>query len=302
MASTKQIYLITGASTGFGALSARALAKDGHTVYAGMYSHDGNTAQYEQDLQTFNKANGTDLRPISLDLLSEDSIDAAVKQILSSGRGLDVIIHNAGHMNYGPAEAFTAEQYLRLYDVNVVGAQRLNAAVIPHFRAQRRGYLIWISSLSAYGAESPYLGGCFAAKAAFDSLAQTYARELHPWGIESTIVNPGVFTKGTNHFHDAMKLGLAKMVEAYEAEGAPTKGVGEQNMAGAASVVPEGAEPSVVADALVEIGRIERGKKPYRVTVDPADDGGREGAATVDKLGAEFYRRVGLGELLKVRL
>lgn len=296
----KKIYLISGASTGFGALSARALAREGHVVYAGMYAHNGNTSRYEDEITSFNRENKTDLHPVSLDLLDQSSVDAAVKHILSETQRLDVVIHNAGHMNYGPAEAFTPEQYLRLYDVNVVGAQRLNLAVLPHFRSRRRGHLIWISSSSVYGAKSPWLGGYFAAKAAFDSLAQTYARELHPWGIESTIVSPGIFTQGTNHFADAMQPGFKDVAAEYD--DGPTKGVGEQNMKGSASVVPEGAEPGLVAEALVELSRVERGKKPYRVTVDPADDGGKEGAAIVDRLGAEFYRRIGLEGMLKVTL
>lgn len=302
MALAKQIYLITGASTGFGALSARALAREGHTVYAGMYAHSGDTSQYEEELKRFNAANNTDLRAVPLDLLSQDSVAAAVNTIFADAKGLDAVVHNAGHMNYGPAESFTAEQYLRLYDVNVVGAQRLNQSVLPHFRSQRRGHLIWISSSSVYGAKSPWLGGYFAAKAAFDSLAQTYARELNPWGIESTIINPGVFTSGTNHFAEAMHPGNPAIAAEYDASDAPTAGVGEQNMAGTASVVPEGAEPSVVANALVEVSRAARGEKPYRVTVDPADDGGREGAAIVDRFGADFYRRIGLARTLKVTL
>lgn len=296
-----QVYLITGASTGFGALAARALAKEGHTIYAGMYSHSGDTKEYEDDIATFAKEENADLRPVDLNLLDQDSVDAAVKHILSATGGkLDVVVHNAGHMNYGPAESFSADQYLRLYDVNVVGAHRLNLAVLPHMRSQRSGHLIWISSSSVYGAKSPMLAGYFAAKAAMDSLAQSYARELNPWGIETTIVQPGVFTKGTNHFADAMKPAYPDVEKEYEAEGAPTKGVGEQCMIGTASVVPEWAEATLVADALVEVSRAKRGEKPWRVTADPAEDGGKESAAIVDRFGADFYRRIGLESLLKV--
>lgn len=295
------VFLITGASTGFGALAARALAKAGHTVFAGMYSHSGSTKEYEDDIAKFSAENSADLRPVDLNLLDQKSVDAAVKHVLSqTNNKLDALIHNAGHMNYGPAEAFTADQYLRLYDVNVVGAQRLNQAVLPHFRSQRRGHLIWISSSSVYGAKSPMLGGYFAAKAAMDSLAQTYARELHPFGIETTIVLPGVFTKGTNHFADAMQPALPDVAKEYET--GPAAGVSEQTMTGTASVVPEDAEPSSVADALVELASIPRGKKPFRVTVDPAGDGGEVGAAVIDKFGADFYRRIGLEKILKVSL
>ena len=296
-----QVYLITGASTGFGALAARALAKEGHIVFAGMYSHGGSTKEYEDDIAAFNKSNNVDVRPVALDLLSQDSVNACVKHILdSTGGKLDVVVHNAGHMNYGPAESFSADQYLRLYDVNVVGTHRLNQAVLPHMRKQRSGHLIWISSSSVYGGKSPMLAGYFAAKAAMDSLAQSYGREVAPWGIETTIVSPGVFTKGTNHFVDAMQPALPEIVREYD-EG-PTKGVSEQNMKGTMGVVPEGLEPSMVAEVLVEVARAPRGKKPWRATADAVKDGVEEAAAIVDRFGADFHRRLGLERLLTVTI
>lgn len=186
------VYVITGAGSGFGALAARALAQAGHIVYAGMYSHTGDFSRYETNAAEWKKAHpDADLRTVPLDLFVQESCNAAVKHIIQEAGKLDAVVHNAGHMNYGPGEAFTPEQYLSLYDSNVVGTQRLNVAVLPDFRAQRKGHLIWISSTSVYGAKGPYLGGYFAAKAAMDTLAQSYARELNPWGIETTIVSPG---------------------------------------------------------------------------------------------------------------
>ena len=292
------VYVITGAGSGFGALAARALADAGNIVYAGMYSHTGDTSKYEASAKAYAKEHSVDLRLVPLDLFSQESCNAAVKTIVKEAGKLDAVVHNAGHMNYGPGEAFTPEQLLQLYDVNVVGTQRLNLAALPYFRSQRRGHLIWISSTSVYGAKGPWLGGYFAAKAAMDTLAQSYARELNPWGIETTIVSPGIFTKGTNHFANAMQPGLPDIAKAYD--DGPTKGVSEQNMKGTADSVPEGAEPSVVADKLVELSKIPRGQKPYRMTADPSDVGGEEGAAVIDRFGADFYRRLGLESLLKV--
>ena len=295
-----QVYLITGASTGFGALAARALARNGHTVFAGMYMHDGNTQPYEDEIAKFAKDNNADLRTVNLNLLDEHSVAAAVEHVVSSVGKLDAIVHNAGHMGYGPAEAFTPDQYLQMYNVNVVGCQRLNQAALPYMRKQRSGHLIWISSSSVYGAKSPMLAPYFAAKAAMDSLAQSYAHELTPWGIETTIVSPGVFTKGTNHFADAAKPGSPDIVDEYEI--GPTQGVSEQTMVGTAGVVPDDADPIIVADALVELAALPRGSKPFRMTADAADDGGGEVAAIVDRMKRDFYRRLGLEKLLKVWL
>lgn len=295
-----QVYIITGASTGFGALCARALAKQGHTVFAGMYSHDGNTSKYEEDAAAFAREHNADLRTMTLDLLSQASVDAAVKHVLDATGRIDVIVHNAGHMNYGPAESFTAEQYLRLYDVNVVGSQRLNIAALPHMRRARKGHLVWTGSSSTYGCNSPYLGAYFAAKAAQDSLAQSYAAELTAWGIETTIVSPGVFTKGTNHFADAARPGRPDVAQEYE--DGPTKGLGEQTMTGTAALVPPDADPQIVADALVELAKIPRGEKPFRMFPDPTMGGAHVAAAVVDNNKVNMYRRMGLLEYLKVQL
>src|ERR1700732_5372870 len=106
----KNIILITRASSGFGALAARALADAGHTVYASMRETAGRNAPEVAKIAAFSKENGVDLRTIELDVLSQDSVDAAVSKVIGESGCIDVLIHNAGHMVFGPAEAFTPEQ------------------------------------------------------------------------------------------------------------------------------------------------------------------------------------------------
>src|SRR6202034_2105595 len=131
------------------------------------------------------------------------SVDAAIKQAISDTGRLDVIVHNAGHMVLGPAEAFTVEQVAEIYDVNVLSTQRVNRAALPHLRAQRDGLLVWVGSSSSRGGTPPYLAPYFAAKAAEGALAVSYAAELARFGIETTIVVPGAFPTGTNHYANA---------------------------------------------------------------------------------------------------
>ena len=113
---------------------------------------------------------------------------------------LDVVIHNAGHMVFGPAEAFTPKQLAELYYINVLSTQRVNRAALPQLRRQKHGLIIWVSSSSCAGGTPPYLAPYFAAKAGMDAMAVVYARELTRWGIETSIVVPGAFTGGTNPF------------------------------------------------------------------------------------------------------
>src|SRR5262245_48927920 len=112
-----KIILVTGASSGFGRLSANALAHSGHIVYASMRETRGRNAAQVADVDDYAKREGVDLRAIELDVSSQDSVNAGIAQILEQHGRLDVVIHNAGHMVFGPAEAFTPEQFAELYDI-----------------------------------------------------------------------------------------------------------------------------------------------------------------------------------------
>ena len=214
-----QIIVITGASSGFGALAAHALAKSGHTVYAGMRDTAGRNAPQVEALQAHAAQTGVDLRAVELDVQSEPSVEAAIATILRESGRLDTVVHNAGHMVFGPAEAFTPEQYAALYDVNVLGTQRVNRVALPILRRQGRGLVVWVSSTSTRGGTPPWLAPYFAAKAGMDSLAVSYAGELARWGIETSIIVPGAYTKGTNHFaHAGAPADTARAAEHDDAD------------------------------------------------------------------------------------
>jgi NAD(P)-dependent dehydrogenase (short-subunit alcohol dehydrogenase family) len=294
-----KIILVTGASSGFGRLAAEALAKAGHTVYASMRETRGRNAGQVESIAAFSKQNGVDLRTVELDVQSQESVDAAVAKIIADDGRIDIVVHNAGHMAFGPAEAFTAEQFAQLYDINVLSAQRVNRAVLPHLRAQKQGLLVWVSSSSSAGGTPPYLAPYFAAKAGMDAMAVQYARELSRWGIETSIVVPGAFTSGTNHFaHSGQPADKARL-QAYE--DGPYAGFGEQVQKAFAEIVPADADASLVADAIVDVVGMPFGTRPFRVHIDPSQDGADVGFTVLDRLRAEMLNRVGLSDLLKPR-
>ncbi|MGN1288556.1 MAG: SDR family NAD(P)-dependent oxidoreductase, partial [Bradyrhizobium sp.] len=103
----KQVIAITGASSGFGRLTANALARAGHIVYASMRHTTGRNAAAVADIEEFARDNKVDLRSLELDVGSQVSVDKAIAQIVAEEGRLDVVMHNAGHMVFGPAEAFT---------------------------------------------------------------------------------------------------------------------------------------------------------------------------------------------------
>lgn len=292
----RKIVLITGASSGFGRLTAEALARDGHTVYASMRDIAGRNAGTAETLARLAGESGADLRPVELDVQSQPSVDAAVARVIAEAGRIDVLVHNAGHMAFGPAEAFTPEQYAQLYDSNVLGTQRVNRAVLPHLRARRRGLLVWVSSSSSAGGTPPYLAPYFAAKAAMDAIAVQYARELSRWGIETSIIVPGAFTSGTHHFAHAGTPADEAVAGEYEA--GPYAGFGAQVQKAFAEIVPPDADVSAVAEAIVRVVDAPFGKRPFRVHIDPAQDGADVGFAVLDRLRAEMLRRVGLSDLL----
>ena len=217
MTSSKPLVIIvTGSDSGFGLMSARSLAMAGHIVYGGLFRPEDGTYPNYQAFANLSKEHNCNLRGIHLDVVKDDIIGKAVSRITQDEGRIDAIVHNAGHMSLGPTEAFTPDQFAEMYDTNCISCHRLNRAVLPLMRKQRSGLLIWVSSSSAHGPSSPFLGAYFAARAAQDSLAQTTALEVSQFGIETCIVSPSIFTSGTNHFGSAMKPEDKDVEKEYE--------------------------------------------------------------------------------------
>lgn len=289
--------LITGASSGFGQMAAYALADAGHTVYASMRRTTDRNADKVAAAARHAAEHGVDLRTVELDVQDQASVDQAIATVIGETGRLDVLVHNAGHMVLGPAEAFTPEQYAQQYDVNVISAQRVNRAALPHMRAARSGLLVWVSSTSVRGGTPPYLAPYFAAKAAMESLAISYAGELALWGIDTSIIAPGVFGSGTNHFQNSGHPDDPIVARAY-AEG-PTADLQARVGKGHDEIEPDDSDPQDVARAIVEVVDLPAGKRPFHVTIDPANMGYEVMAAMGDRIRAEIMTAMGLKDILK---
>ena len=292
----KYVIVITGASSGMGQLTAHALAKAGHTVYATMRDTTGRNKPQVEATAKLSADHKVDLRTIELDVLNQESVNTAIQKIIADNGRIDVLIHNAGHMVFGPAEAFLPEQLAELYDVNVLSTHRVNRAALPQLRKQKQGLVIWVSSSSAAGGTPPYLAPYFAAKAGMDAMAVVMSRELTLWGIETSIIVPGAFTSGTNHFAHSGRP--ADKEREAEYDNGPYKGFSERVMKGFASIVPPEADAAAVGEAIVNVVNAPFGKRPYRVHIDPTNDGAEVTNTVLDRVRAELLHRIGLDDVL----
>src|SRR5882762_8866460 len=153
--STK-IIVVTGASSGFGAMTVRDLADAGHTVYAGIRDTAGRNATATAAALDYATEHAVDLRVVEMDVSDQTSVDAAIARVAQEQGHIDVVVHNAGHMVTGPAEAFTPDQLADVYDTNVLSTQRVNRAVLPMMRERGDGLLVWVGSSSTRGGTPPY--------------------------------------------------------------------------------------------------------------------------------------------------
>jgi NAD(P)-dependent dehydrogenase (short-subunit alcohol dehydrogenase family) len=259
--SEPRVVLVTGASTGFGRLTAEALARRGHQVFAGLRDIAGRNERAAAELTALAAAEGLPLRVVELDVTDQASADQAVAAVVSAAARIDVVVNNAGGIFAGPAEAFTAEEVQRQLDVNVLGAVRVNRAALPHLRRQGSGVLIQIGSVAAR-VTVPFSGLYAASKAALAALTEAWHDELAPFGVESIAVDPAPYPTniGANATMPADPARLAPYGDAF---GAYVAALTERATAAAA------ADPREVSGAVVALVETADGKRPRRTVVAP---------------------------------
>lgn len=292
------VVLITGASSGIGNLTAKELAAAKHTVYASMRDLDGRNRARARELLDIAERDNVDLHVVELDVRSQESADRATRTILDEAGQIDVVIHNAGHLALGYTEAFTAEEVADLFHVNAVSVQRVNRAVLPDMRARRTGTLLYVGSTSTISVP-PFLGPYVASKFAFDALAQVTSYEVSQFGIETVIVMPGAFTRGTNHFPNASRAGDQAVTTAYAALDPLIAGYGQATE----NLFEPGvdADPISVAREITRILSLPVGQKPVRSVIDFTQSNVEEVNAVNRASAEDFLTRMGMGRLLQIK-
>ena len=184
--SNSKIVLVTGATAGIGRMTSLHLAKLGHHVIA-TGRKVGELAKLKEE------AAGGKLDTLVLDVTSATSIAAAVaaSEQLTSGRGIDVLVNNAGFGVLGPTSEITESEMRRQYETNVFGLMNVTRAFLPNMMQRRSGRIINVSSVGGR-ITLPYFGVYNSTKYAVEALSDSLRYELRPFGIDVALIEPGV--------------------------------------------------------------------------------------------------------------
>ena len=262
MGERAQTVLVTGASSGFGLVTARLLAGTGRHVFATMREPHGRNEAAATTLQQWADGEGAALEVLELELADPASIEGAVDNAIAIAGGLDVVVNNAGVGAVGYLEGFTAEKLAGLFEVNLIGVQRVNRAVLPHMREQGSGLLIHVSSnLGRFTV--PFMGAYAATKHALEALAEVYRYELRPLGIDSVIVEPGGYA--TEIFDKIIGPDDESRLAAYAELDPIRDGMFEHT--GALVQASDGPDPREVAQTVLDLVETPAAERPLRTVV-----------------------------------
>ena len=183
-AQQERVWLITGASTGFGRELAEQLLRRGDKVVA--------TARKPEQIADFVVNHPETALVLALDVTDQASIDAAVASAINTFGRIDVLVNNAGYGLTGAIEEASEAEFMPVMDTNIFGLLRVTRAVLPQLRRQRSGHIINLSSIGGL-IGTPGLGYYNLSKFAVEGLSESLAGELKPLGISVTIIEPGPF-------------------------------------------------------------------------------------------------------------
>ncbi len=244
--TTPRNVLVTGASSGIGAATARVLAEAGHRVYAA----GRRVGRLEQLAES-----RPGVVPLALDVTDPASIDAAVKRVEADGGGVDVVVNNAGYAAVGPVETTDRDEVRRQFAVNVFGLLDVTRAVLPGMRERGRGRVVNVSSIVGRTA-FPGSGVYAASKHAVEALSDALRMEVAGFGVDVVVVQPGFVRTGITD---------VQTVADPSAAGGAYRRVTDAARAYLERGVAAGAEPEALARLVATIvaARAPRARYPF---------------------------------------
>ncbi len=284
--------LVTGASSGFGKLIVSELLKAGHTVVGTVRDPEGRNKEAADLLRDW----GADIADI--DVTDDASVEKGVAAVSEKLGGIDVLVNNAGVGVHGLQENFSADDFQRVFDVNVFGPQRLMRAVLPEMRARGEGLILNVTSLLGR-VTLPFYGPYNATKWALEAISENYRAELSQFGVDVAVVEPGGFP---TEFHGNLILPSSPdRNESYgEMAGVPEAARAQFNEFLASN--PQ-QDPSLVADAIVSLVAAAPGTRPFRTEVDKVGMG--DAVVPMNELAETtthaLFTNFGMGDMLTLK-
>jgi NAD(P)-dependent dehydrogenase (short-subunit alcohol dehydrogenase family) len=231
--SSKQVVLITGASSGIGREAAQRFAKAGFRVF-------GASRRGVVD---------ADVESVVMDVSDDRSVAEGVAGVVEKAGQIDVLVNNAGYTVTGAIEETSIEQAHALFETNFFGAVRVAAAVLPHMRARRQGRIVHVGSVVGF-LPAPYMGFYAASKHAMEGWSVTLDHELRSRGVRVALVQPG-FTRTAI---DQSSARGSVAIDDYAEEGARV--IGGMNAAIASAVGPEIVAETILRAATARSSRL----------------------------------------------
>jgi NAD(P)-dependent dehydrogenase (short-subunit alcohol dehydrogenase family) len=264
--AAEKIWLITGAGRGMGVDIAQAALAAGHAVVA-----------TGRDVEAVAEAVGSadDLLVVELDITSPASVQTAVQAAVARFGRVDVLVNNAGNFYAGFFEELTPEQIERQLTTNLIGPMNVTRAVLPVMRAQRSGHVVTIGSTAGIVGQE-FCSAYAASKFGLEGWMESLRFEVEPFGIRTTIVEPGFFrtdllTKESTAYADLS-------IDDYAERTAKTRPAWEA-MSG-----KQTNDPAKLAKALVTI--VDEAQPPLRWVA------GADAVATVEQKANELLAQV----------
>ena len=232
----QKVALVTGSSSGIGLEAALALAKDGYQTFASMRD----VSKGDKLKEAAQKEN-LPITVIELDVDKEESIENAVKKVVSEANRIDVLVNNAGYGQFGCTEDVSVEDFRKQFETNFFSVVKIIQEVAPIMRNQNSGVIVNISSVAGRMG-LPGSPAYISSKFALEGLGECLRYELGMFGIKTTLIEPGVIK---TNFFDSMKIPESKKDPKY-------KQITENMLAGLKMMVEMGTPPAQVAEVVIK--------------------------------------------------
>lgn len=232
----QKVALVTGSSSGIGFESCIALAKDGYRTFASMRD-----IKKAGEIKAIAKKENLPIDVIQLDVDNEESIVSAIKQVISDGGRLDVLVNNAGYGQFGCTEDVSVDDFRKQFETNFFSIIRIIQEVSPIMRNQNSGIIVNISSvIGRMGL--PGFPAYISTKYALEGLSECLRYELGQFGIKVTLIEPGAIK---TNFFNSMKIQESKADPQY-------KKLTDHILSGLKMMSELGTAPSQVAEVIIK--------------------------------------------------